>query len=390
MTDEAFETLLDELIPIYDLRHGAVHDTMPFHQDDLKKPFHLALKRETDLLHATAMRVDDRLIAAHVGIRSRNTVLISLPAQSPRYNTQSAGYLLFLKLALLLEQEHVDWIDLTPGGAFKDGRASHFEEAGTATILFSYSAARRYRLQRRLIDVAKRRGVSTDSVKRGIRLALHTASHLQPTDLPVKVVKRLKRALWHDVELRLYRFPLGAPIPDERHSLARDRLEDLICYSPVERWEPTTAVFLQSAMRRIENGEHCYTHVEDGVLAHYGWLIDRQESTYMEEVSQSWKLPPGSAVLYGFYTHPRFRGRGLYAAALRRIIRDASAIPDLSHIYIGVQADNAPSRRVIEKVGFVYERSFYEQRRLGRLRRWPGAPERTEQSSSTHDNVAGH
>ena len=74
--------------------------------------------------------------------------------------------------------------------------------------------------------------------------------------------------------------------------MARDRFEDLACYAPAERWQPTTDAFLQSATERLENGEHCYTHVEDGVLAHYGWLVDRQERTFMAEVHQAWTLPP--------------------------------------------------------------------------------------------------
>ena len=152
--------------------------------------------------------------------------------------------------------------------------------------------------------------------------------------------------------------------------VARDRFEDLACYAPAERWQPTVDAFLQSATERLENGEHCYTHVENGVLAHYGWLSDRQESTFMDEVHQSWTLPPGAAVAYGFYTHPRFRGRGMYAASLGRMIRDAKAIPGLGEIYICVRADNKPSRRVIEKLGFVYDRSFHERRRFRSVRRW--------------------
>jgi CelD/BcsL family acetyltransferase involved in cellulose biosynthesis/RimJ/RimL family protein N-acetyltransferase len=371
----AFTALLDEMIPLYELRLGAVHDALPFRNDEMKKGFYQALQRETDLLHVTVMRVDDELIAAHIGTRTENMLMAGIVAQSPRYARHSVGKLLYFELALLLEHEGVEFLDLTPGGEYKHRFATHFRDASSVTILFSHSAARRYRLRRRLIDAAKRKGVSTETIKRAISLTRHTVSHLRPAHLPVKIAKRLKRALWDDVELRLYRFPLGtAAVPDDGSSIARDRFEDLACYVPAERWQPTTAVFLQTAMDRLEKGEHCYTYAENGVLAHYGWLVERQESTYMEEVGQSWRLPPGSAVLYGFYTHPRCRGRGLYAAALRRMIRDASARPDLSDIYIGVRADNGPSRRVIERVGFVYERSFYERRRLARVRRWPGAP----------------
>ena len=371
----AFTALLDEMIPLYELRLGAVHDALPFRNDEMKKGFYQALQRETDLLHVTVMRVEDELIAAHIGLRTEKMVMAGIVAQSPRYAKSSVGKLLYFELALMLEHEGVEVLDLTPGGEYKDRFATHYRDASSVTILFSYSAARRYRLRRRLIDAAKRKGLSTNSVKRAIGLTRHTVSHLQPAHLPVKIAKRVKRTLWDDVELRLYRFPRSAPAaPDGGSSIARDRFADLACYSPAERWQPTTAAFLQTAMERLENGEHCYTYVEDGVLAHYGWLVEHQERTYMEEVRQSWRLPPGSVVLYGFYTHPRFRGRGLYAAALHRMIRDASAIPDLSHIYIGVRADNGPSRRVIEKVGFVYERSFYERRRFARVRRWPGAP----------------
>jgi CelD/BcsL family acetyltransferase involved in cellulose biosynthesis/RimJ/RimL family protein N-acetyltransferase len=372
--DAAFAALLDQMIPLYELRQGAAHDALPFREDPLKRSFYLALQRQTDLLHVTAMRLDDELIAAHVGLRSGNTVLVGMPAQSPRYARHSVGKLLFHELALLLEQEGVDALDLTPGGEYKDRFATRFDEASVLTVVFSHAGAWRHRLERRLIEAAKRRGLSTDSVKHAIRVARHTVSLLRPATLPRSLATRLKRAVWNDVELRVYRYPGGAPVTHpESVPMARDRFEDLACYAPAERWQPTTDAFLRSAAERLEDGEHCYTRVEDGVLAHCGWLVDRQETTFMDEVHQPWTLPPGAAVAYGFYTHPRFRGRGMYASSLGRILRDAAAIPGLGDVYICVRADNAPSRRVIEKLGFVYDQSFHERRRLRRVRRWSSA-----------------
>ena len=378
----AFATLLDQIAPLYELRQGAAHAVLPFREDPLKKSFYLALQRETDLLHVTAMRVDDELVAAHVGLRSRNTVLVGMPAHSPRYARHSVGKLLFYDLALLLEQEGVDALDLTPGGEYKDRFATHFDEASVVTVVFSRAGAWRHRQKRRLIDAAKHRGVSTDAVKRALRRVRHTVSHLRPATLPLRIARRLKRAAWDDVELRIYRFAKGAPVTHpETVPMARDRFEDLTCYTPAEGWQPATDAFLQSATERLDNGEHCYTRVEDGVLAHHGWLIERQERTFMDEVHQPWTLPPGAAVVYGFYTHPRFRGRGMYASSLGRMLRDAAAIPGLGEVYICVRADNGPSRRVIEKLGFVYERSFFERRRFRSVQRWSigasdGAPAR--------------
>ena len=366
----AFDALLDQMAPLYDLRQGAAHGALPFREDPLKTAFYRALQRETDLLHVTAMRVDDELVAAHVGLRSRNTVLVGMPAHSPRFTRHSAGKLLFYELALLLEQEGVHALDLTPGGEYKDRFATHFDEASVLTVIFSRAGAWRHRQQRRLIDAAKRRGVSTDAVKEAIRTVRHKVAHLGPT-APLRTVGRLGRALWDDEELRIYRFPRGAPVTHPiAVPIARDRLEDLVCYAPAEGWQPTVDAFLRAASERLENGEHCYTHVEDGVLAHCGWLVDRQEHTRLDDVHGPWTAPAGATVLYGFYTHPRFRGRGMYASALARMIRDAGAIPGLGDIYIGVRADNGPSRRVIEKLGFVHQESFHERRRFRSVRRW--------------------
>jgi hypothetical protein len=272
----AFAALMDQVAPLYDLRQGAAHGALPFREDPLKTAFYRALQRETDLLHVTAMRVEDELVAAHVGIRSRNTVLVGMPAHSPRYTRHSAGKLLFYELALLLEQEGVDALDLTPGGEYKDRFATHFDEASTVIVVFSRAGAWRHRQQRRLIDAAKRRGVSTDAVKQAIRAVRHRVAHLRPATLPLRLARRLRRAAWNDVELRIYRFPRGTAVTHhEAVPIARDRLEDLACYAPAEGWQPAADAFLRTASERLENGEHCYTRVEDGVLAHYGWLVDR-------------------------------------------------------------------------------------------------------------------
>src|SRR5262249_27793723 len=137
-----------------------------------------------------------------------------------------------------------------------------------------------------------------------------------------------------------------------------------------ERWQPRLTAFLRQAEERLANGDHCYTRVEDGLLVHYGWLVDRKERTFMDEVRQWWTLPPGSAVVYDFFTHPRFRGRGLDASSLARMIGPAADFPGPAAIYVAARPDNGPPRRVIEKLGFVYDRSFYERRRLVDVGRW--------------------
>jgi RimJ/RimL family protein N-acetyltransferase len=56
------------------------------------------------------------------------------------------------------------------------------------------------------------------------------------------------------------------------------------------------------------------------------------------------------------------------------MLADAARIPGTRHIWISVLADNGASRHTIEKVGFKYRFSFFEEKRLGRVRRWTNAP----------------
>jgi RimJ/RimL family protein N-acetyltransferase len=117
-----------------------------------------------------------------------------------------------------------------------------------------------------------------------------------------------------------------------------------------------------------------YTLVEDGRLVHYGWLSERQQKSNISEVEQDFYLPPESAVLADFYTHPAARGKGLYQQSLRQMLRDAALVAGTRHIFIGVMADNLPSRHVIEKVGFNYQFSFFARTVGGKTKRWSTAP----------------
>jgi len=109
-------------------------------------------------------------------------------------------------------------------------------------------------------------------------------------------------------------------------------------------------------------------------LVHYGWLIERQRKSYISEVGHEIYLPPDSAVLTDYYTHPAARGQGLYRQSLKQMLHDAALIPGTKHIFIAVLANNRPSRHVIEKVGFTYQFSLFTKKVGGRARRWDNAP----------------
>jgi RimJ/RimL family protein N-acetyltransferase len=149
----------------------------------------------------------------------------------------------------------------------------------------------------------------------------------------------------------------------------RNSLSDLLCFEPAESWQSRDD-FLSAALTRLEQGESAYTVNIDSRLAHSGWMAFNQAESYMPEVDQTLKLPPGSVVLYDFYSQPKFRAQGLYRATLAHMLHTAFTKQDTQYAYMCVLADNLPSRHVIEALGFEHQGSFFWESRFGEVKKW--------------------
>lgn len=196
------------------------------------------------------------------------------------------------------------------------------------------------------------------------------------------MLNRLRSLLYSDTELRVYRHSVrSAATFHEYANVACGRAEALREFEAMESWH-TESEFLSSGVARIVAGEKFYSVSENGRLLHWGWLIEKQKSAFLTEVKQSTELPEHSGVLYDFYSHPGARGRGLYQRTLSTMLKHASRIPHLQYVYIFVEADNGPSRHVIEKLGFDYQYSLCRQRCLIFSRRWRTSADDSKESAS--------
>jgi CelD/BcsL family acetyltransferase involved in cellulose biosynthesis len=368
----AFDALLEEMIPLFDTRQTTLNGVPPFGADPLRRRFFRDMFGQ-GLLHVTTMRVGGRLAAAHIGHINRGQVVLGLIAHSPFLAKYSVGKFQLLLLAVELQREGFDAFDLTPSGAYKDRFATHGDMAHVLTIFLSPIDAGRYRVVRTLIDFGKRY-VPTERVKTALTRIRHRIGLLRASEIPRRVATRLAASGWERREMRVYVLDAAdaaqRPVTTVMH---RDVLEDLLCYEPVESSQPTRADFMRTALGRLGEGYHLYSRVEDGRLVHWGWLIDRQETSQMPEIDQTLTLPPASAVLFDFYTHRVYRGRGFYGQALQQIIADASRVPGVQHVVISALATNGPSCLAIEKAGFRYWRSLFWTRTFWHTR--TAAPE---------------
>jgi GNAT superfamily N-acetyltransferase len=176
----------------------------------------------------------------------------------------------------------------------------------------------------------------------------------------------------YNAEERIYRIAAQdaaelPPSPD----FARDRWEDLISFVPGEPRFSRDAC-LKEWRDRLDRGEHVYTHVEDGRLANYGWMIERQKIAHLGWTKQTLEMPDDCAVIYDFYTIPEYRNRNFYQQLLMHSLQDAARIPGTRWIYIGVKADDKVPRWWVERTGAEYCESYFYNRVLWREKKWRG------------------
>jgi CelD/BcsL family acetyltransferase involved in cellulose biosynthesis/RimJ/RimL family protein N-acetyltransferase len=365
-----FDAALQEMTPFYDLRQTSLSGAAPFSGDARKAEFYRRMIREPHLLHVTTMRVGGRLVSMHMGPINRGQILVGVLAHSPFYEQYSAGKLHLLKLGAQMQQDGFEALDLTPGGDYKERFASDHDEAYVLTVFLSFSAARRYKRIRSLIGIGER-FVSTDRLKAIAAKIRHKFRHIRLSQLPAKLIARIRARVFEHREMRVYVLPASEARERPREVfMNRDSLDDLLLYEPSEAWQPTLQEFARIAIDRMADRCHIYSRVENGRLVHWGWLIEHQETSELSEVGQTIALPPGSATLFDYYTRPEYRGRGCYRRSLQQMMVDAACIPGVENIVISVLASNRPSRHVIEKAGFLYWRSFHRRRIAGQTRRW--------------------
>jgi hypothetical protein len=255
----------------------------------------------------TALRLDGRTIAAHVGYRNGGQVVLGIIAHAPAYARYSAGKLLLRMLGLRLQEEGFTHLDLTPGGEYKDRFATEYDEASVLDVWFHHASVRAYKLQRAAIDVGKR-FVSTDRMKGRIAVLRHKARLVRTVGLPGTLLHLGELATGRPTSIRTDGIDTGAADEVPPIVFNRDALADLTAYDPVELWQPPMPAFLRDAMARLERGEHVYTCVRDGRLAAFGWLAE------------------GAAVPCDCYTHPRYRRLGLHHAMVRQVMAEVARL----------------------------------------------------------------
>jgi CelD/BcsL family acetyltransferase involved in cellulose biosynthesis/RimJ/RimL family protein N-acetyltransferase len=348
--------VFDKLIAYHDIRQGGTHGKFAFENDAAKKPFHLALLSVPNLLHVTILKAGHRIISAEFGVSHRGAYCGVFPLFSP---FEAANSPMTVHLLMLVEQLHAEGysiLDLTAGSdPFKERFAADYDSVHSLSIYFKRGVWVRQQIRRKGEGLARR-------ILHSLRIAPNSAREhwdwIRRAPLGVwrfsaaRLFSLLCRKIRSGAELSIYELEAEQVWALEDSCLmCRDRLDDLLAFEPAEIWR-TRQRFLAESLRKIESGHHFYTRVENGRLAHVGWLVENQRWNDFSSVT-GFQFPPESALVYASYTEPRWRGRGLCQSALRQMLHDAvRSSPAVQRIFVALSGDDEAARHIVAKLGF--------------------------------------
>lgn len=321
------ERILNQVIPFYDLRQGALSGIAPFEFDRQKKSFYLAQMSKPDLLHVTVLKAGDTIVAANIGPCEKNFIGIGVLAYSPFYAQNSPGKLHLLLLAEEAAAEGFSAIDLTPDGDYKERFATDYEPIYLLKVFSTRWEMLLATVQQKAMDWVKSK--------------LDHAGLLTHLKAARQVLRRARPALlWQKMHLYAIECTEARKFQSTKR-LACNHIEHLLAFQPSAPPHQSKNFFSQ-ALRRLENGYYVYTAIEGGQLQESAWLIKGKEKCFFPEIRQEIEFPSGSVVLFDLR---------LCQPALEELLCRAAEMSPARQIYLCVPGRDRSVCRQVAKAG---------------------------------------
>ena len=341
-----------------DLRQGAVNNSLPFRNDPYKRLLFAKLFDVPELLHATVWRLNGKVISAHIGLRSHDHVLLGLIAHSPFLAKHSPGKLHILHLGLLLAEELIGELDLTPEGSYKDLFATHSDEVHRLTVFFSRTGLLRKKIIDLTLRVAKRAlsamSVSPQRAREIVARRQHELRMLKMSRRPVKAIISILRKPRSSRQRLTFRFEAGqaAVLSSSSLPIRQDDLNDLLTYRPLEAGDPPVQNFLSGVLERLERGDHVYTWVSNGLLVYCAWLREIRSPPDDPQIAAQQQFPVGSILIDQVHVYVEENKRELLSSLMNKILLEVATMGKEIPIYAIVSENDVLFRGVLEGLCF--------------------------------------
>lgn len=354
---DELQAVFDEIVDYYDFRQVAVHDSLPFRDDQHKRVFHLDLLNSSGLLHVTVLQVGGQIASAMLGIASGKELQLGIIAHNPFLGAYSPGKLHVLFLAERLGEEGFKQLDLTPGGdAYKERFANAHDEVFTLTVHSSVRSHLREQASEATLRFGRRALKVFGTNPKAVKQQIHRAGSLFNTEAPLQVFRSgsLNRGS-ENRQLRIYRLHKRDLTREEGigrlNDPDRDNLHHLLSYRPGSLRQGRKG-FFSTALTRIESGAHFYTCLQNDCLLYCVWLSKVGEKACLPGLARESHCPAGSVLLFGFesFSAPDESGSAtcFWRKALSAVADDFAA----EWIYTSVSENDDTMIEMLDDLGF--------------------------------------
>ncbi len=294
---QELDVLLDQIIPLYEFRQGAVHHMMPFHMNPLKRSFTLELLAQKRL-HASVLMVDDAVLGALLSVCGRGQVHLGEIAYSVFHPDVSPGLIHLWLLVQSLAEDKFKVLDLTPGG---DGYKNRFANDSVTLHQFTFYP----KLTQALYPQAKwllKSGLNT------VKSWLKHETRPTPSTSPQ----------WHLIKTYT---PENMSTGDDVLFLGqKNAVSDVLCFqggyqAALENIEYFN--FLEKSFNLINQGASVYTLVEDNRLIYAVWMIDALKHNQLKYFPSS--LQENEACILSIYPDEQQQPK-VYQQALEAVL----------------------------------------------------------------------
>lgn len=345
------DDLLNQIIPYYDLRQGAISDCCPFLEDNKKIHFYQKLLSETQEFQALVFKNGDKISACAVGSVENKELSFGIFCFNFLLSKYSPGKLLLFMGSKMLAEKGLTSIDLTPGGQWKERFANDAETVSKLTIY--YKSSRYFST------------TSQDTVIKFSKLMLAKLGH-SPGDvrnfIKTKIISRISNIFTKNSEdtktLHLYKLHIQKekllPATDD---FERNDIREFLKFSTKSN-EISRQAFLSDSLRRFEAGHTGYSYTKNNQLLITGWLAPVQKKSYFPEVDQVYVYEEPSTVLTTSYRDTTNIDASLLKNIILCMLHDSKNYGESQTIYFTVSAGDKNLKVILKEIGFEFVESI--------------------------------
>lgn len=365
---EKAKEIFDILAMQCDFRQMAANESSPFTNDPIKKPFHIEKLNSPSNVHFTVLWANHHPVAYNFGECDSETVYLGVMSYDPLDGKNSPGIIFLMQLAELLKEEGYHYFDLTPGGdQYKQKFCNMTQKVYLPTFYFNkkdkiisdtkegVKRISKNTLRVLGLDITAKPNKLIDFIKQW-KNTLKTS--------PSNLIKRLFSTIYQTDTVLLYKITTDQ-ITESSFSSADDiainKYADLLLYTNTTKGLEKKR-FFSNALKRFERENVLYSHVDQNLLSHYCWVIQKSGKQLLTEVEMEFITPENSVYIDDYFTQTDFEGNELLSKSLSKIFRK-SKTDNIHEIFIKVPPDDIDTQQLIKSIGFSLFRT-YEKKRI--------------------------